>query len=520
MLAWAVREGVTNVVRHAQATSAAVRITAVGQGVIAEITDNGRGHGPEPGLGAGRPGRAGPPARRQPDRGSRAGRRVPAPGHHPGAAGLRGRARAAEPGVVTLAGSPASKWRSRRLREDSGVSVYVRWRERAPAAGPDQPAAGTTPPADTWALPGYRARKLLIAAAIAYLTLVPAVSGIVAHVTPATAFVLAGTVVFDAITCWQVLLRDRPGASGVPWAWLIVLVALAIAVFAVARDASWLSILAIAAAACGRFSATTRPATFGAVSCSGATLVVMTLENRVPDTGTLVLFLILPPVTAYLSYTATKRIEAVDELQRTRAELARVAVANERLRIARDLHDLLGQSLSLITLKAELSRADDRRRHRRRGAEMAELEPVARQSLRDVRAAVAGYRQPELAAELGVARQLLAAAGVKLPAHDPAGLGLPADVDTVLAWTVREGVTNVARHARATRAGVTVTTSDDRVVAEITDDGSGPRGGRRAGSAWPGWASASASSAGTSWPARRRAADSGSRSPSRFVRHP
>jgi two-component system sensor histidine kinase DesK len=374
---------------------------------------------------------------------------------------------------VTLAGPAASKWRSRRLREDSGVSVYVRWRERAPATGPDQPAAGTTPPADTWALPGYRARKLLIAAAIAYLTLVPAVSGIVAHVTPATAFVMAGTVVFDAITCWQVLLRDRPGASGVPWAWLIVLVALAIAVFAVARDASWLSILAIAAAACGRFSATTRPATFGAVSCSGATLVVMALENRVPDTGTLVLFLILPPVSAYLSYTATKRIETVAELQRTRAELARVAVANERLRIARDLHDLLGQSLSLITLKAELSRrmvgADAGAAER----EMAELEQVARQSLRDVRAAVGGYRQPELAAELGVARQLLAAAGVSCQITTPAGLGLPADVDTVLAWTVREGVTNVARHARATRAGVTVTTSDDRVVAEITDDGSG-----------------------------------------------
>jgi two-component system sensor histidine kinase DesK len=105
--------------------------------------------------------------------------------------------------------------------------------------------------------------------------------------------------------------------------------------------------------------------------------------------------------------------------------------------------------------------------------EMAELEQVARQSLRDVRAAVGGYRQPELAAELGVARQLLAAAGVSCQITTPAGLGLPADVDTVLAWTVREGVTNVARHARATRAGVTVTTSDDRVVAEITDDGSG-----------------------------------------------
>jgi two-component system, NarL family, sensor histidine kinase DesK len=378
---------------------------------------------------------------------------------------------------VTLAGRAARQWRARRLAEDSGVSVYVRWRERsAPAAGQDQPAAA--PPDDSWPLPGYRSRKLLIAAAIGYFTLVPSVSGLAQQVTPAAVFIMAGSVVFAGLTCWQVLLRDRPGANGVPWAWLVVIVALAIAVFAAARGQSWLGILAIAAAACGRFAATARPAVFGAVTCGGAALIVTAVQGQALDTGNMVLFVILPPVSAYLSYTATKRIDTVAELRQTRAELARVAVAGERLRIARDLHDLLGQSLSLITLKAELSRrmvgADADAAER----EMAELEQVARQSLRDVRAAVAGYRQPELAAELGVARQLLAAAGVSCQITTPAGLGLPADVDTVLAWTVREGVTNVARHARATRAGVTVTTSDDRVVAEITDDGSGPAGGK------------------------------------------
>jgi two-component system, NarL family, sensor histidine kinase DesK len=186
-------------------------------------------------------------------------------------------------------------------------------------------------------------------------------------------------------------------------------------------------------------------------------------------------------MAAYLAYTATKRNETVAELRQTRAELARVAVAGERLRIARDLHDLLGQSLSLITLKAELSRRMLHTDTPRAAREMAELEAVARQSLSDVREAVAGYRQPDLAAELGVARQLLTAAGLSCQITTSADLRLPADVDTVLAWTVREGITNVVRHARATRAAITVTAAaagaGGRVAAEITDNGTGPLAG-------------------------------------------
>jgi two-component system sensor histidine kinase DesK len=378
---------------------------------------------------------------------------------------------------VTLAGRATRRRRGRGLREDSGMSAYVRWRQARAAPAGDQPAGGTVPPAETWPLPGYRTRKLLIAALIGYFILLPAITGIAAQVTPATTFVMAGAAVFAAIACWQVLLRDRPGASGVPWAWLVVLVTLAIAVFAAARGDSWLSILAIAAAACGRFAATIRPAVFGAVTCGSAALIVTALQGQALDAGTTALLVIVPPMTAYLSYTATKRIETVAELRQTRAELARAAVAGERLRIARDLHDLLGQSLSLITLKAELSRRMITADAGAAAREMAELEQVARQSLSDVRAAVAGYRQPELAAELGVARQLLAAAGVGCHIATTAGLSLPADVDTVLAWAVREGVTNVARHARATSAEITVETSDDRVAAEITDNGSGPVGG-------------------------------------------
>jgi two-component system, NarL family, sensor histidine kinase DesK len=122
-------------------------------------------------------------------------------------------------------------------------------------------------------------------------------------------------------------------------------------------------------------------------------------------------------------------------------------------------------------LKAELSRrmlATDAAGAER---EMAELEAVARQSLSDVREAVAGYRQPDLAAELGAARQLLTAAGVACRISVPPDLSLPAEVDTVLAWAVREGVTNVVRHARATTAAITIADGRDGITAEITDNG-------------------------------------------------
>jgi two-component system, NarL family, sensor histidine kinase DesK len=359
----------------------------------------------------------------------------------------------------------------------------VRKRARAAAAGLFPAAGGTRPtePAEAWQLPASLTRKLLLSAFVTYFLLAPAISDVIQHVTPATAFIATASIVFTGIVGWRVVLRARPGLDGTPWAWLAVIVALAIAIFAVGHGLSWLIVLAIAAAACGRFTATIWPAVIGAVCCSSASLIVAARQAHPVDAGNMLLLLIVPAMAAFLTYVSTKRNETVAELRQTRAELARVAVADERLRIARDLHDLLGQSLSLITLKAELSRRMIDTDTTSAAREMAELEAVARQSLSDVRAAVAGYRQPDLASELGVARQLLTAAGLSCQITTPPDLHLPADVDTVLAWTVREGITNVVRHARATRAAITVTTTDadadGRVAAEITDNGAGPLAG-------------------------------------------
>jgi two-component system sensor histidine kinase DesK len=156
------------------------------------------------------------------------------------------------------------------------------------------------------------------------------------------------------------------------------------------------------------------------------------------------------------------------ELARARAEVARLAATEERLRIARDLHDLLGHSLSLIVLKAEVAR---RVNHIDRAlAEVADIESVARQSLTDVRAAVSGFRQRDLSEELDNARAVLTAAGVE-PVVRTCGTPLPDVADGLLGWAVREGVTNVVRHARATHCEISVRREKSAGVLEVTDDG-------------------------------------------------
>jgi two-component system sensor histidine kinase DesK len=162
------------------------------------------------------------------------------------------------------------------------------------------------------------------------------------------------------------------------------------------------------------------------------------------------------------------------QLRVAREDLERAAAINEeRLRIARDLHDLLGHNLSLIALKSELAQrlvdsAPDRAAH-----EMRDVEQVARQALKEVREAVASYRQPTLASELRGAREMLTAAGIAYRAEYDAGAisGLPTAVESVLAWTVREGVTNVIRHSGARQCAIRVTRDEQGIRVEVADDG-------------------------------------------------
>jgi two-component system sensor histidine kinase DesK len=165
--------------------------------------------------------------------------------------------------------------------------------------------------------------------------------------------------------------------------------------------------------------------------------------------------------------------DALRELHHARKELAHQAVTEERLRMARDLHDLLGHTLSLITLKSELAGRLLEKDPRTATQEIREVERVARQALREVREAVTGYRQQTLRAELDAARQILEAAGIDCRIEYDAQLLSP-DVDTVLGWVVREGVTNVIRHSRARHCLIRVASTEKYTRVEVSNDGYPP----------------------------------------------
>lgn len=173
-------------------------------------------------------------------------------------------------------------------------------------------------------------------------------------------------------------------------------------------------------------------------------------------------------VNVYYEELARKR----QALRVSEEELKRVAAAAERERIGRDLHDLLGHTLSVIALKSELAARLVDRSPERAGVEIRDVERISREALAQVRAAVAGYRAASLPAEIANARLALRAADVTFEAAVE-GPALPPDVDAVLAMILREAVTNVVRHANARRCEASVHAGDESVVLRVRDDGRG-----------------------------------------------
>ncbi|HJU25044.1 MAG TPA: sensor histidine kinase [Rhodanobacteraceae bacterium] len=160
------------------------------------------------------------------------------------------------------------------------------------------------------------------------------------------------------------------------------------------------------------------------------------------------------------------------ELRLSHDEVRRLAATAERERIGRDLHDLLGHTLSLVAVKSELAKRLLDRDPQGARREIAEVERVARDALAQVRSAVTGIRAAGLAAELASARLLLESAGTTL-IYRRDERELPTEIETCLALTLREAVTNIQRHAHATRAEIDVRCRGDSVSMCVGDDGRG-----------------------------------------------
>jgi two-component system, NarL family, sensor histidine kinase DesK len=214
----------------------------------------------------------------------------------------------------------------------------------------------------------------------------------------------------------------------------------------------------------------------GAFVWIGATIAGYLLEVALLGNNTQTLLSVaLPAVLLGISavYTAYTTMQQA-RLRRSTEEITRLATLAERERIGRDLHDLLGHTLSVVALKSELARKLIDRDLDAARTEIGEVERVARDALSQVRNAVSGIRSTAIAAELQAAISLLEAQGVKVKCETER-VKLPHDRETALALSLREATTNIHRHADA--SGVTIKLREDsgKVVMEVVDNG---RGGR------------------------------------------
>jgi two-component system sensor histidine kinase DesK len=297
------------------------------------------------------------------------------------------------------------------------------------------------------------------------------------------ALVLAGVALFVAVYLSLMWVGAQPLARPDEWLRLAVLVALAAAV-TVGDEALWGSLFIYVAAVSG-FRLPPPLAVPGILASAGLTAASgIVADYSLGDTIAISIYA-LAVGCMLLSYS--RLMQANAELEDAREEIARLAVNDERLRFARDLHDLLGHSLSVIALKSELAGRLLPREPERAATEVSAIEEITRAALREVREAVTGYRQMTLVDELAGARMALSAAGIEATV-DPGSVQLPPEAEAVLAWAVREGTTNVIRHSGAQRCEIRVSSGAATAGVEVVDDGRGGEGREDAGSGLAGLA--------------------------------
>ncbi|BBH67499.1 two-component sensor histidine kinase [Actinoplanes sp. OR16] len=215
-----------------------------------------------------------------------------------------------------------------------------------------------------------------------------------------------------------------------------------------------------------------RPAwAFAWAGASVAAVLVIGAAHHLPA-GVVTPAALFTALAGASSIAFVRFVRLVEELRRTQQELARTVVERERLRFAQDLHDLLGHTLSLIVVKAEVVRRLAPADPTRAAAEAADIERIGRTALAEVREAVTGYREHDFARELENARTVLADVGIRVTVEEE-GHPLSAEAGDAFRWVLREGVTNVLRHSRATRCDIVVVAGPDGSSLTVRDNGVG-----------------------------------------------
>ncbi len=279
---------------------------------------------------------------------------------------------------------------------------------------------------------------------------------------------LAATAVFAGVYAWLWLrCFGRPAGTGL-WVAGGSLLAIAV-VLTLTNGTTWGGLFIFVIAAFAGHVATWKQGVVAVVALTFLMSILALVEGAGIWTLAIILEGLLVGGVVVSSVYLGRANRALSE---AREDVARLMVADERLRFARDLHDLLGHSLSVIILKAELAGKLAAVSPERVTLEVADIERVARQALSDVREAVSGYREASLASEIEQARTALAAAGISVEV-EPIRDQLPSPAENVLAWAVREGVTNVIRHAGAKAARIRLARQNGQAELELTDDGRG-----------------------------------------------
>jgi two-component system sensor histidine kinase DesK len=293
----------------------------------------------------------------------------------------------------------------------------------------------------------------------------------------AGAFILVA--VFSAL--YIVLICSWASRPGFSRRVLAALYAIAVLACLALGGQGWNALWIYVSAATGLVMPDRRTAIRGVLAVSASFALFSWLGHD--NTGDFVITL-LPVLVVGLATSGMRVLSMVmHELSQAREEVARLAVSEERLRLARDMHDLTGQSLSMITLKSELasrilSMLPDSMERDRAREQIDEVAAVSRQTLKDIREAVSGYRRPTIAVEAITARTALTAAGIETrddPALQLLSGTFDADAEAALAWCLREATTNVIRHSGARHCEIGLATSGRELTLTVCDDGRGVR---------------------------------------------